>query len=127
MLAQTRAHFTIKTYLAGVHHLHIHGFQIPRPDNPRLELALKGMQCIKPRQAQSHFFNHSSNSYPGLEKLDLLHFDKKMWAASLLAFFPFLRCSEFTISVVHSYETSNHLSLGDISIDRHDNPTVMAV
>ena len=131
-LAQTRAHSTIKTYLAGVRHLHIlHDFQNPRPDNPRLELVLKGIQRIKPRRTQPRFPITPAiliRLKKGLEKLDLLNFDKKMlWVASLPAFFAFLRCSEFTIPALHSYEASKHLSLGDISIDSHDNPTIMAV
>ena len=50
-----------------------------------------------------------------------------LWAACLLAFFGFLRCSEFTISTQHSHETTKHLSSGDISVDSHEKPTVMAV
>ena len=39
----------------------------------------------------------------------------------------FLRCSEFTIPALHYYEASKHLSFSDISVDSHDNPTIMAV
>ena len=135
-LAQTRAHSTIKTYLSGLRHLHIHvhvlhGFQSPTSDNPRLDLVLKGIQRIKPRQTQPRFPITPAiltRLQVGLGKSDLSAFDKKMlWAACLLAFFAFLRCSEFTIPSLQSYEASKHLSLGDISIDSHDNPTIMSV
>ena len=131
-LAQTRAHSTIRTYLSRVRHLHIlHGFQSPTSDNPRLDLVLKGIQRIKPRQTQPHFPITPAiltRLQVGLEKLDLSAFDRKMlWAACLLAFFAFLRCSEFTIPSLQSYKVSRHLSLGDISIDSHDNPTIMSV
>jgi hypothetical protein len=46
-LAQTRAHSTIKTYLAGVRHLHvINGLGNPLEGKLKLNLVLKG---IKPR------------------------------------------------------------------------------
>jgi len=45
-----------------------------------------------------------------------------LWAACCLAFFGFLRVSEFTVPNYESYDKSSHLSLKDLSIDSHVNP-----
>ena len=49
-LAQSRAQTTIKSYLSGVHHLHItQGFPNPLENCHRLDLVLKGIKRTKPR------------------------------------------------------------------------------
>ena len=49
------------------------------------------------------------------------------WAACCLAFFGFLRVSEFTVPTQDRYDQSCHLSLGDISLDNRDNPRLLRV
>ena len=131
-LAQTRAQSIIKSYLSGVRHLHIlHGLQNPMTNTPRLDLVLKGIMHIKPHHSQPRLPITPATLLRlkgGLEKLGLEQFDKNMhWAACLLAFFGFLRCSEFKIPSQNSYQESRHLSSGDISVDSHTNPTLLAV
>jgi len=45
-----------------------------------------------------------------------------LWAAWCLAFFGFLRISEFTVSTQQDYDYSTHFSLKDISVDNRSNP-----
>lgn len=48
-----------------------------------------------------------------------------IWAACCLAFFGFLRVSEFTVPGVGSYDSYCHLSLQDIAIDNKNNPRLL--
>jgi len=50
-----------------------------------------------------------------------------LWAACCLAFFGFLRVSEFTLSHHSTYDREIHLSLTDISLDNRDDPHVITV
>ena len=50
-----------------------------------------------------------------------------MWAACCTAFFGLLCSSEFTVLSVIEYDPAVHLSLGDISIDRHTSPTEVRI
>jgi len=48
-------------------------------------------------------------------------------AACCLAFFGFLRVSEFTVPTQHDFDESTHLSLSDISVDNRSNPRLVKV
>ena len=50
-----------------------------------------------------------------------------MWTACCLAFFGFLRVSEFTTPSDTHYHKECHLSIDDISIDSRDNPQLLKV
>ena len=50
-----------------------------------------------------------------------------LWAACCLAFFRFLKVSEFTVPSHNQYDQSCHLSLEDISIDNKVNPRLVRV
>ena len=50
-----------------------------------------------------------------------------LWAACALAFFGFLRCSEFTVPSQEEYCPTSHLSLEDIVIDSRISPTMIQV
>ena len=55
-------------------------------------------------------------------------FDNTMlWAAFLLCFFGFLRSGEITIPTMHAYDSSTHLSFGDISTDGRLPPDIIQV
>jgi hypothetical protein len=48
-----------------------------------------------------------------------------LWAAATLCFFGFLRSGEITIPNDGAFDESRHLSFGDISVDRFDNPSTL--
>jgi len=50
-----------------------------------------------------------------------------LWAACCLAFFSFLRVSEFTVPNQQDYNSSTHLSLNDVSVDNRVNPRLIRV
>ena len=125
-LAQTRAHSTIRTYLSSVRHLHIlHGFPNPLVYTPRLELVLKGIQHMKPRQGKPRL-----PITPLILKSILDQssgYDSTMlWAVCCLAFFGFLRCGEFTVTAGTLFDAAKHLAFQDISVNSHVDPTLLA-
>ena len=126
---------SIKVYLSAIRHIHVlQGLhdQFSQQLTPRLQIILKG---IKKHQALTHpprvrlpitiqIFNqircilsHKRPSYS----------DTMLWATCCLAFFGFLRVSEFTIPSANSYDSSCHLSFRDIAIDSRDNPRLMKI
>ena len=50
-----------------------------------------------------------------------------LWAACCLAFFGFLRCSEFTIPNQEAFDEAVHLSYRDISVDSLQNPQLISM
>ena len=130
-LAQTREQATVKVYLAGVRHLHIvNGWANPLASTPRLDLVLKGIRRMKPKQERPHLpVTPAIMAYihQGLWARPLPEFDRVMiWAACTLAFFGFLRC-RFTQASLTSYDQRKHLSLGDVAVDSHESPSRLAV
>ena len=111
-------------------HLHIlRCLPNPLTDTPRLELVLKGIQRIRPRQGKPRLpitpiilgrLKSSFDQSPGYDSTML-------WAACCLAFFGFLWCGEFTVSSGASFDRAKHLAFQDISVDSHFEPTVLAV
>ena len=120
---------TIKVYLSAVRHIHVlwglHN-SFNQQLTPRLQIILKG---IKKHQAISHpprvrlpitihilkqiigILSHKKPSYS----------EVMLWATCRLAFFGFLRISEFTIPSVTSYDPTCHLSMKDVAVDNRDN------
>lgn len=129
------AHTTIKVYLSAIRHvhvsagLHVHfGHQL----TPRLQLTLKGIQksqiashppkvrlpiTLQIMQDIKHYLAQQPQSHDNI----------LLWAACCLAFFGFLRVSEFTVPGDNLYDHDCHLSLEDIAIDNRDNPQVIQV
>ena len=99
---------------------------------PRLQLTLKGIQRS---QAVSHSpkpwlpitLQLLQNIYTYLSQQPHRYNNILMWAACCLAFFGFLRVSEFTTPSDTHYDKDCHVSIDDISIDSRDNPQLLKV
>ena len=129
------AYTSIKVYLAAVRHLHVtkgkHS-QFTAQLTPRLQQVLKG---IKKAQAVSRQPAIRRPITPTILKgirATLLSqprcFSNIMtWAACCLAFFGFLRSSEFTVPSQYEYDGSVHLSVQDIAIDSRSAPRMIRV
>ena len=124
---------TIKVYLLAVRYMHVckglHN-HFNRQITPRLHLILRG---IKKRQ-----LNRKSPKTRLPITIHMLHkmrtllakrapsfYNTTLWAMCCLAFFGFLRVSEFTIPTESSYNPSRHLSLRDIAVDNRKNPRLL--
>ena len=81
-----------------------------RPQRVRLPITIQLMRQFKTILLQQH---HHENIL--------------LWAACCIAFFGFLRCSEFTVPSTHDYDPAVHLSPEDLTIDSRDSPSVLQV
>ena len=87
-----------------------------------------GVFVVWNKHLQHHAYQSHRFCYPAFETETTLKFDIAMLnAACLLAFYGFLRCSEFTILSLQAYNQAHHLSLSDITVDSHDNSLIIAV
>jgi len=50
-----------------------------------------------------------------------------LWEAAVICFFSFFRAGELTIPTLSSFNSSNHLSWGDVAVDSEDQPQVLKV
>lgn len=127
---------SIKVYLSAVRSLHVHAGlhnELAEQLTPRLQMVLKGIKRERARSA-----NPDSARLPItveiMEKIkqvlarDPTKYNNIMlWAACCLAFFGFLRCSEFTIPNQTGYDQGAHLSVGDVATDSRFSPTMIIV
>ena len=124
---------TIKVYLSAVRHIHVcRGLHnhFNHQITPRLHLILRGIK------------KHQLNRKPPKTRLpitiQMLHtmrtllakkapsfYNTTLWAMCCLAFFGFLRVSEFTIPTDSPYDPSRHLSLNDMAVDNRKNPRLL--
>ena len=135
-LASTNISYaTIKVYLSAIRHMHVYrGWHnhFNQQLTPRLQLILRG---IRKHQSSTHVprvrlpitvqILHSIRRL--LSQKPKSYATTMLWAACSLAFFAFLRVSEFTIPQEGLYDPSCHLSLQDIAVDIRDTPRLMQV
>lgn len=135
MAASHISHGTIKVYLSAVRHMHImsglHEY-FSQQLTPRLQLALIGIKrsqaATSPPRTRLPITLQLMHNIKGLLSQQPSSYDNIMlWATCCMAFFGFLRVSEFTVPNQGDYDESTHLSLNDISIDNRCNPRLVKV
>ena len=118
-LAQSVQHGTIKSYLAAVKHLHFqNNLDLPLHKFSRLQYLLRG---IKRSQGTSNYVRkpvtttHLNLFYNLLQPLhhQSSQDSKMLWAAICLAFFGFMRISEFTCDT--AFDKKHHLAASDVT------------
>ena len=125
---------TIKVYLSAVRHIHVlSGFHtdLNNQFTPRLQLALVGIKrsqaAASPQRTRLPITLQIMQKAKHLLSQKSSYDNTMLWAACCLAFFGFLRVSEFTVPTQHDYDASTHLSLSDISVDNRNNPQLIKV
>ena len=100
---------------------------------PRLEYVLKGIKRVE-SQSGTQWRVRLPITIDILHKLRDIWLcaprdpDRLMlWAATCVGFFGFLRAGEFTVPSEQAYNPEIHLSLGDLSIDSHSNPSAVCI
>ena len=129
------AHTTIKAYLSAIRSLHIqsglsHTFRTQL--TPRVEMILRGIkreQCKKqtPKTRLPITIQIMYKLRQLLQENPQDYHNLMMWAACCLAFFGFLRCSEFTTPGREEYDPQVHLQYEDIAVDCRNNPRMLMV
>ncbi len=128
-------HRTIKSYMAGVRHLHIEeGLADPfLPALPRLHYVLRGVKRTEggggdPRRERLPITPPLLRQMKEVWDSRASDPDRVMlWAACCLAFFGFLRAGEFTVPCDSGFDASTHLSWGDLAVDDPANPSILSV
>ena len=130
------SHTTIKVYLAAIRHTHvIAGMHRSFEEQltPWLQLALRGIKKTQAIATPTRRVRLPITLQIMCTIKDYLSRQPRsstnimLWAACCLAFFGFLRVSEFTVPHHSNYDPDTHLSLTDISLDNRDNPRLIAV
>ena len=130
-LSQRVSYSTIRTYLAGIRHLHIsEGVGNPLNGKLKLDLLLRGVKRSKPTRPNSRLpvtpmilrlIRKVLTENPNDE--DNIMF----WAACCLGFSAFLRSGEFTVKSAQSFDPQWDLTPRDIAVDSIERPTRMYV
>ena len=127
-------HGTIKVYLSAVRHMHVscgkHS-EFTTQLTPRLQQVLKGIKRTQsalqePNLRRPITFNIMIKIKAVLSARPS-YLNIMLWAACCLAFFGFLRCSEFTVPQQDSYDRTVHLSTSDIAVDNRLSPSTVRV
>ena len=127
------AHSTIKVYLSAIRNHHIatgHHQTFASQLTPRVEQVLQGVKRTQASQSAPRVRLPITIQLMHKIRTELLqephiYGNALLWAACCIAFFGFLRCSEFTVPSVHDYDPSAHLSYDDLSTDSRDSPSVI--
>ena len=104
------------------------GFSDPFLNRPRIPMVIKGLRRAKSTLKQPEKLPITALVLYSLKlQLDLLKKDDIMlWAACCVAFFGFLRASEFMVPS-SGFQPGVHLSVADISVDAFPLPSTAFV
>ena len=113
----------MRVYLSAVRALHIQGgFPDPLVGCNRIPLVIRGLRRSKSGSCNQKVPITLLVLYAIRSQLNLdMHNDIMLWAACCVAFFGFLRASEFTVPP-DGFSANKHLSLKDISVDKQPVP-----
>ena len=120
-LSKTVSYQTIKVYLAGIRPLHIeHGYEDPTKDAPLLSYLCTGIRRSERKSSKSRLPLTISHLHAIKRQLSISRFsphDKLLyWAAFTLAFYGFLRASEYSCPTKTKYKRSHQLLLEDVEV-----------
>jgi len=122
-------HATIKVYLVAIRNTHVSAglhLHYEKQLTPRLQLVLKGIKKVQSATLPvKHCLPITLDIMWRISSLlsrQPSHLHAMMYAACCLAFFTFLRVSEFTVPGDNLFDESSHLSFNSIAIDNKDNP-----
>lgn len=120
---------SIKVYLSAVRALHIEqGYTDPMSDCLRLQRVLKGIKRCQGTSPDTRLPVTPVILRSIFRHLDMIVYDDVMfWAACCLAYFGFLRSSEFTVPNATAFSSHLHLSVNDITVDQRVNPSQIQV
>ena len=127
------AYGTIRTYLAAIRYLQI-SRDLPEPraePMPKLALVQRGIQRLKPQSASKPRLPITPAILRQLKALwtgQATDFNIIMlWAACCTAFFGFFRMGELTSPTVTSQGPVDCVSVGDVAVDDHNNPSLVRI
>ena len=118
-LARTCKYHTIKNYLSAVRNLHLeNGHPDPTTNNFGLDRVLQGIKRHKGTAKRTRFpitLEILTSIKPFLFLTHNRRDATMLWASFTLAFFGFLRCSEFTCPTQKTFQPQKHLCSSDVS------------
>ena len=118
---------SIKIYLSAVRSMHIDlGLPDPLVACLQLQRVLRGIKRTQGSTGSSRLPITDHHMLIIYKSLCLSNHDHLMFrAASTLAYFGFLRSSEFTVSSLSAFNPLVHLSISNIAVDSHVSPSCL--
>lgn len=128
-MAESLKYSSIKVYLSAVRALHIEqGFPDPIEQCLRLQRVVRGIKRTQGTHVAQRLPVTDSIMLVIFSSLQMTNYDHLMfWAACTLAYFGFLRSSEFTVPNLSSFSSSIHLGLDDIAVDSSSTPSCLRI
>ena len=125
-------HETIKCYLSAIRYFNIvagHGDPFGPGIYP-LQYILRGVKCI-PRSPTRPRLPITPSILPCLKFQWSPHAADAnfimLWAAYCVGFFGFMRAGEFTVKSANDCDPASSLTVQDISVDQHTNPSIVCI
>ena len=129
------AYSTIKVYLSAVRSLHVTAGMhqtFCSQLTPRVQQVVRGIRKVqaleKPTQLRLPVtIDIMLKIKAVLSRNPHKYHNIMMWAVCCIAFFGFLRCSEFTVPNHDSYDPDANLSYDDVAVDNRTCPTLLTL